>query len=246
MVDYSRWDALEVSDDEDDDRRARPQVTKLEGPTTIELGHGRPRKAAPVPAPPRIVEVAEAPAAPPAAPPAAAAPAVDAASPEEHVARITANGGRANEYFWSQTKATVTAHFLVPAGTRARDVRLSVGEEGEVAVRVGGQAAVEGRLRHRVKAPEDDLELDWELVDLPGLDSRLVRVTVDKEAPQGVALWWDSLLQGGPTIDVGSLQGRDAAGQRSFAEAWEEAHRIFQEKVKNHKPVLLDPSPEEP
>ena len=60
-------------------------------------------------------------------------------------------------------------------------------------------------------------------------DNRGIEIVLRKHCPvPNAAVWWKSLLKGGPEIDVASIQGRSANNHKSV---WEEALGMFKEKV---------------
>ena len=88
--------------------------------------------------------------------------------------------------------------------------------------------------------------------------TKFVVVTLSKAVPmEGMIVWWEHALLGLPKIDTSNIQertnpvdgvmtveeynasmdkkqsaGGDAAKREAFAKAWDEAHRMFREKVK--------------
>ncbi|CAM9950165.1 unnamed protein product [Laminaria digitata] len=64
-------------------------------------------------------------------------------------------------------------------------------------------------------------------------DHRGIEVVLRKHCPvPNAVVWWKSLLNGGPEIDVASIQGRSANNHQSV---WEEALGMFKEKVAARK-----------
>lgn len=291
MVDYRRFEAIDVSDDEADGP-ARPRVTRLEGPTTVRIGGQHPPVADPrggasaslaasqrANAGPKpnadyskwealarelsdseddgeeAAEEAvgeEGHASPPPPPP---APRLPPAVPEgglEHtaadtLAERTRRGGQTERYLWSQTKGEVTAFFYVPADTRAKQVKLTLAREHVRLELSGARVLVHGEWSHAITPPEDeDDQGDWELLgggegaDGVGPAARLLRLTVRKDSPAGVTVWWERLLRGDPAIDVSVFEGHDAAASAKLQASWDEAHRLFKERVKAHKPIEID------
>ncbi|CBZ53187.1 putative nuclear movement domain-containing protein [Neospora caninum Liverpool] len=51
----------------------------------------------------------------------------------------------------------------------------------------------------------------------------------------GTYVWWDCVVKGDPSVDVEKLPGRAAkeATTKNFKAAWEKAHKMFLEKLKN-------------
>ena len=164
-----------------------------------------------------------------------------------------------SQIFWSQDRQEVTVYIeFDPCQIKSKDIRVvasgmvpygernaAVGGGGEthgklkVMVKVdGGNTAMtllEGELPHRIHLAEDEEEVEWEILSED--DRKFVVVPLRKAAPMaGVVIWWDCILQHCPKIDLSSIEGRSkeisgssGAGMES---AWEEAHRLFKEKVK--------------
>jgi len=64
-------------------------------------------------------------------------------------------------------------------------------------------------------------------------------------AMDSVVLWWDRALMKDKKHDVKEFVDADhsAAGEerkKKWAEAWEEAHKLFREKVRNQQPIIID------
>ncbi|CAM9697518.1 unnamed protein product [Ectocarpus sp. 12 AP-2014] len=153
--------------------------------------------------------------------------------------RGDANGGReALRYVWRQARAEVVVVVPVPAETRAGDV--------EVSLRAKPETIAEGvadliRLAFQAKlGAEDEGEVEWELKDYPEAssssrngDRRGVEIVLRKHCPvPNAAVWWKSLLKGGPEIDVAAIKGRATNNHQSV---WEEALGMFKERVAARK-----------
>ena len=68
--------------------------------------------------------------------------------------------------------------------------------------------------------PESAEELQWELSDLEPAAAggrRVLRLTLQKEAPAGVTVWWERCVQGEPACDTTAFPDRKraAAAKRS-------------------------------
>mmetsp|Transcript_21738 Transcript_21738/g.64009 ORF Transcript_21738/g.64009 Transcript_21738/m.64009 type:complete len:275 (+) Transcript_21738:1542-2366(+) len=124
---------------------------------------------------------------------------------------------------------------------------------------------LKGELPHAIHLAEDEDEVEWEIETLSpssssggsgggggagtttGTGGKFVRVTLRKVVPMpGVCIWWDSPFNNCPKIDVETIEARkrgtNTAGdnggkskQEQVKEAWDEAHRMFREKVKSRK-----------
>lgn len=89
---------------------------------------------------------------------------------------------------------------------------------------------LEGDLTHSVHLAEDEDDIEWEI--LSECDRKFVRITLRKAVPMaGIVVWWDQILQHAPKIDLSNIRGR-AKQSASVENAWEEAHRMFKEKMK--------------
>lgn len=283
-MDYSKWDNLDV--DEEEDGPARPRVTRLAGPSTFTIGTGGRR--APPPAAQRAPaagvqarvtdyarweEVAKGMSdeeeggeeddidggtdehdEPPGAgerpglglASRAGAPAA-AAAPQPPAPRVTAvaasastHGGVTERYVWSQTKSEVTLNVVVPAGTRARDVRVRVDRDFVGVALAGSDFALEGTLAHAVAVDEDPDEIDWELRQPDGAAvGRWLRLTLAKQCPAGVVIWWDRVFAGDEPVDISAFAGRDGGRAAQFEANWNEAHALFLEKVASRRKVEI-------
>lgn len=280
-MDYSKWDRLEV--DDDDEGPARPRVTRLAGPTSFTIGPGEKRAhtATALPAPPaararvtdyeRWEEVAkgmsdeeeggeeedidggpdeheDAPPSNDGARLGLGAGAPDPVATESRAAVALAKpsaslqGGVTERYVWSQTKAEATINFVVPAATRAKDVRLRVDRDHIALTLAGSDFRLEGELSHAVVVAEDPDELDWELRDPEGgaTDCRWLRLTLEKQAPAGVVVWWDRVFAGDAVVDVSAFASRDSNRAAQFEANWKEAHELFRQKVATRQKIELD------
>jgi hypothetical protein len=108
------------------------------------------------------------------------------------------------------------------------------------------------RLAHSVFLGEEDddpaVELitpDWEITG-PGGGTRYLKVTLGKAVPMaGVSVWWSRLFENGSCdcegedLDVEMMEGRgnNKKGEKAatMKQAWDEAHKMFVEKMKEKK-----------
>lgn len=175
--------------------------------------------------------------------------------------KLTTNGGRfvdeqtKSRIFWCQDRQEVIVSIefdadkiksrnihveatgLIPYGERNAAVAGSDGDGAYGQLKVtakmdSGETVnlLEGGLTHKAHLAEDEDDIEWEISS--ECDRKFVRVTLRKAVPMaGVVVWWDQILQHSPKIDVCSIRGR-AKQSASVENAWEEAHRMFKEKVK--------------
>jgi hypothetical protein len=121
----------------------------------------------------------------------------------------------------------------------------------------GAVLIVEGDLPHPVHADEDEGEcipepfagLDWAIErvaengqNLTDSEATHMVVALNKATPMsGMTLWWKQPFVDAPEISLETFASGSADGASSFAEAWEEAHRQFRERVQNRQ-ALSDAS----
>jgi len=110
---------------------------------------------------------------------------------------------------------------------------------------------LEGTLPHFVHYPEsqqdhddENEQVDWEITPYPIITEtnntmRLIRITLNKAVPMaGLIVWWTKPLNHFPDIELQDITSRTSADTNTsnkMKEAWDEAHRLFQEKIKNKK-----------
>mmetsp|Transcript_6808 Transcript_6808/g.9975 ORF Transcript_6808/g.9975 Transcript_6808/m.9975 type:complete len:288 (+) Transcript_6808:71-934(+) len=108
-----------------------------------------------------------------------------------------------------------------------------------------------GNFPHFIHLPEGEESIDWEIesceyfhgmFDLLSSaagcagQTKLVRITLLKAVPMaGVSLWWSHPLLHCPKTDVNAIGGRKGDRQDEIKAAWDEAHRMFREKMANKK-----------
>ncbi|CEM31509.1 unnamed protein product [Vitrella brassicaformis CCMP3155] len=183
-IDYSKWDHIDVSDDDEQEKSSRrqPTVTRFDAPQKVTFGGGRKDEAliqppasaaAAAPAPPRIEEIEdldqgdddddggdEWPANEPMD--IDTRPPIVCGTRRPGPADLTRNGGATDRYYWSQSRYGLTVSVMVPPDTGARDVRINLDEQ-HLTVTCKGQTVVDGALEHRVKTDEDSWT--WEVID---------------------------------------------------------------------------------
>ena len=132
--------------------------------------------------------------------------------------------------------------------------------EGKGSVNVlGGEdqekLILQGTIPYFIHLPEGEEEVDWE-IDVTDPDQKLVKITFLKAVPMhGVVIWWNRPLLHFPEIDViQDIEGRGGklksdnskrvpvlSDQDKMKKAWDEAHVMFREKMKNKgKRTIID------
>ena len=165
-----------------------------------------------------------------------------------------------SQIYWCQDRQEVIIHIEFDAGEiKSKDIQVIASgmvAYGERNAAVGGgdcngklrvtakvdngngnttKTLIEGELPHKIYLAEDEDGVEWEI--LTEADRKFVVVTLRKAVPMaGVVIWWDCILKHCPKIDLGGIEGRNKQSSNSSGDgmesAWEEAHRLFKEKVK--------------
>ena len=129
---------------------------------------------------------------------------------------------------------------------------------------------LQGKLPHPIHLNQDEDDIDFEIednlivVDVGGDDdskkeciaknNKFVTIIMPKAVPMsGMVIWWDCPLIGYPKIDVSAINDRNKRGggddetttqqekkKEAFQVAWEEAHKMFKEKMKTREKQEID------
>ena len=261
-IDYSKWDKLDVSDDEcdrDDDDDHLPGVTRLDHPSSVVIG---PKGVSVVNTAPTATaspfgfqpEARQADSVAPAGASLAIASSANDCQAEEDammLSSLTRNGLRLRNggHMWGQTKTTVTIAFPVPVETKSRDVSgFGISDDERTltfAVRnTSGHSLDEVKkfvleLRYPVNTSDDALAGCWQLVSLPSRSLRLLVFSFEKKSfGFASALWWERALSTDEElVDTSALEDRklDAAKAQQVQNAWSEAQKEFVQSRKNKK-----------
>lgn len=111
------------------------------------------------------------------------------------------NGGETDRYYWTQTLQDLTIYFPVPAGTRGKNVKYSLGmTKIHVSLKGSKEPLLAGKLLKRIK-PDDSY---WTLEDAVAPHTgRVIAVYLQKE---NTMEWWKSVAEGEPEIDTSKVQ----------------------------------------
>lgn len=92
---------------------------------------------------------------------------------------------------------------------------------------------LEGDLPHPVHLAQEDEDVDWTIVRRHfDPTTRYIQITLYKAVPmQGLFVWWRRPMMEFPEVDV-VQDDRSVASSQQFLQAWDEAHKIFQDKNK--------------
>ncbi|EWM21996.1 CS-like domain protein [Nannochloropsis gaditana] len=216
-IDYSKWDHLDTSDDEDEEeKRGPPRVTHFNEPMSVTVGghdHLIPSRS---PAP---------------------SPSSTTPHPASRIEDISENGQSFPTFTWRQDRGEAIMHIWAPPCTRAKDVQVTYTRDtNHLSVRITTPTAVpvlvEGPLANPIQLEEGE-EVEWEMVGEGGREGgrgggRAVRVSLIKSTPRpDMVHWWSRVFVGDDEIDTSRIAGR----KMNFQGAWEEAQRRFREDV---------------
>jgi hypothetical protein len=246
-IDYSKWDKLVVSDDEDDGAgvvRRTPNVTRFDAPKSVQFGgddndeyeddaDDELREKATQLIASRAAERSTA----------NASTAVSTTSTSSDSSSWSRNGADCGDVIWSQSADAVTVRVRVPSGTRAKQVTVRV-EERTLTVTIDGRVHFDAALKWPVDASDDAVSACWELVDdltraTAADGGRVVSIALRKvSVVAGAVQWWSQLRATDAALDVTAFADRRAAG--SFASVWNEAHVEFKRRIAERTPIEID------
>lgn len=110
-----------------------------------------------------------------------------------------------------------------------------------------GNIIISGILPHFVHLPEDEDEVEWEICDCDtfgiekaeyGECTKMIRLTLRKAVPtSGITVWWSQPLLHWPKIDVSEIKdrGTNSKKQEEIKKSWDEAHRLFKQKISSRE-----------
>ncbi|GMH60985.1 hypothetical protein TrLO_g13660 [Triparma laevis f. longispina] len=248
---YSKWDNLDCSSSEDE--ADEPSVTRFDNSSSVTFGGGRDGilidEQSQSQSQSTTALKGAAPAATQAAAPASAPTVVPPPKPKP-TEPPTSNGSTfttpSNQTIsFSQIRETLTLSLLIPSTTKSptltvtlkdaftfKDRNAAVGKaKCSLLVSLEGEEILNDVLMHNVyhgDSDDPDLELltpDWELKTYGS--SKYLQITLQKAVPMsGVVIWWTRVFR-----DYGDDIVVEREDKNGMKEAWEEAHRMFKEKV---------------
>ena len=138
--------------------------------------------------------------------------------------------------------------FAAVGGNRPID-RENDSSKGEIIIRASSYILFKGQLAYSIYLPENEEEVDWE-IDASDSSKKLVKITLLKALPmQGLTIWWSKPFLTYPEIDVvrdikdrdkKKTSGQSVKDHEQMKSVWDEAHRMFKEKVKNREKEVID------
>jgi len=175
-LDYSKWDKLvaDLSDEEDEQgyKKASPQVTCFQNPTTITIPGRSPEPSSSPPVSMRR----------------------DIKSGEgvgEKSSNLAKNGFECDKYCWSQDKEEVKLTVWIDPQVRAKAVRVSLDKQTmELWIQVSKTDVLSGKLAYNVEFDDDyDGGVEWQLESFG--KRKCVLATFRKKSPiKSAIIWW--------------------------------------------------------
>lgn len=232
MVDYSKWNNFGADEEDDEETFQRPRVTTFEGEKGRSFVIG-PSGASLV----KTLEVSSIP--------------LPCNSPTE-VELDRTNGGITDNFTWSQDRYEVCLRRAVQSELKAINVQIDfnpVDNFLSVRDRLTGVNFFEGVLRYKFEINEELCPIQWELVTIASQSSpnkfdkreqRVLEIVFKKVSPiPGSIIWWKMVFIGDPEIDVTTIAGRGTVSTE-ISSAWDEAHKLFREKIAQRELVSVD------
>ena len=255
MVDYSKWDHLQLSSDDEDDERTRPQVFRVEEGQSVTIpgrnvtiNSEQPKVQEVTDAEARVIQAQQRATATGSTPPQSLAvvsssDATALTAAQRQLQRLTRNGSATDYYYWGQDADSVTVSVFVPHDTRSRDITVAVndGEPAQLKLDVGEKNVFARTLSAPIAPLGDDDDIDWEVLDDTSATEprRLLRVTLRKK-DLGMVLWWKAAFKGDAEVPPENLVDRSAQQQEksaSFMDAFAAAQEEFKRRAKTREKV---------
>eukprot|EP00300_Choanocystis_sp_HF-7_P015994 c19257_g1_i1.p1 GENE.c19257_g1_i1~~c19257_g1_i1.p1 ORF type:complete len:285 (+),score=65.50 c19257_g1_i1:41-895(+) len=221
-IDYSKWDNIDVSDDEEVDVGYEDEYADDDYYGDVSMPVRPASNPEPAQADQPVYETKE-------------------------VATLSTAGGHEDSHWWSQTANDVTVSIVLPLDTRAKELRFDELSEKRLRFCFGKDGVFDRAWAYPIEKPQDeDGEfLDWEVKTVrnaQGDNHRIFHATFRKKSVAGVVVWWKRAFQGDQEIDVTKIESRAKRINQldTNSTAWAKAHDMFREKAKEHEPVCVD------
>ena len=223
-MDYSKWDHIDVSDDEEDDYL--PNVSKLDDNSKVEIGpQGVKLLDSNNNGTKDIIKSSN-----------NAIPSSSSSSSN----LMTRNGAKLEKFNWSQSRSDVTLYIAIgDTLSKSLSVKLTEGKTLEIIDKSNTQTILKETFKYEIDTRNDFLDesfniIDWEVKVFN--NQRYIVIYFQKKSPiSNASFWWDQVfLSDDITIDVASIPDRKMPSNelnQSFNSVWEQAHKMFREKI---------------
>lgn len=144
------------------------------------------------------------------------------------------NGYSTDSYCWGQSKDEVIVRVFVPLGTKARNIKVDFdSREANKRLTIWNQTnCIFDKLLSYSVDLDPDIGVEWEIKD-NAIELTFQKATIVKNAVH----WWDSAFIGEEKLDVTKISDRKSLDSGNL---WEEAHRLFRERIATRKHVDID------
>ncbi|KAH8582310.1 Low complexity [Cryptosporidium sp. chipmunk genotype I] len=235
-VDYSKWDKIEISSDEESERLGSGcNVTRFDSPQSITIGGRRESEEDKKLSSNLIADELE--------------------IEPGHVSREKTLslddyvfGGRSKsgkDYYWTQTENDLIVIVEINPEMKNTDFKINVTEKS-VTIMYGLETILLEEFEYEVK--DDDSTVFWSIKEVESFDTtqkkrKVTRMLVleleKKELNTSIRLWWKRVFKGGIETDISNFSRftstKKEERNKKFLEAWEKAHNEFRNKIKNRQ-----------
>ncbi|KAJ1609273.1 Low complexity protein [Cryptosporidium canis] len=238
-IDYSKWDKLEVSSDEESGKLGSGcRVTRFESPQSITIGGGGEGGES-------VVANSSLPA--------------EAKTESGYVSRERAIsledyvlGGRSvsgRDYYWSQADDSLALLLEIGQEMQNKDFVVTVTEDN-ITIRYRSETVLSEEFEYGVN--DDDGTVFWSIkeVEVPNKTDnsktmkRMLALELEKKKlDASIRLWWKRIFKGGIETDI-TKSGRFSSSKmeernKRFIQAWEEAHSEFKSRIKDRQKITI-------
>ena len=256
MVDYSKWNHIDVSDDEEDYSN-KPKVTRLNG-GTVQIG----------PSGSEILDETSK-----ETTQCKKANTTLSSSSNSNSSKITSvdrnlmckNGASLDRFNWSQNRSEVILYVKVSSDVISKNlvVKLINGKILEIKDKSNSSILFTNTLKYTIKIDEEFLDeqsniIDWEIRNYD--NERYIVIGMCKLSPiPNSIFWWNQVfVDDAVVIDVTKIQGRNTSStatsgtdsnqdgkdnsniNNASQAVWDEAHKLFFEKIKSKEKISID------
>lgn len=234
-IDYSKWDNIEVSSDEESGKLVSGcNVTRFDSPQSITIGGQRENEEDNVINSNTLVDQMK----------------IESGYvSREKVISLDdyVFGGKSicgKSYYWTQTETSLTIILEIDPEMQNKDFKVNI-TENKVTIAHNLKTILLEEFEYAVK--DDENAVFWSIKDVESLDKMqkkninkmLVLELEKKEIDTSIRLWWKKVFKGGIETDISKFSRSSSPKKEErnlkFLQAWEKAHDEFRNKVKNRQ-----------
>eukprot|EP01090_Pellita_catalonica_P009778 TRINITY_DN20941_c0_g1_i1.p1 TRINITY_DN20941_c0_g1~~TRINITY_DN20941_c0_g1_i1.p1 ORF type:complete len:222 (-),score=30.39 TRINITY_DN20941_c0_g1_i1:23-688(-) len=217
-LDYSKWDRLVAEEEaEGSETRGPVRVQKIEPGSSVTFGGNGDTRINPVSSENKNNNQNTA---------------------DNALEKMTRNGAKTDRYLWCQTLDSAILYWIVPPGTRARQIAIEL-HENLLQIYINKMPMITEDLSYQVECSADDIVGCWELIDYP-LDEanrRLLQIELRKKIQTvPIKMWWNRIFPSETPISMSDIPDRTVSpSQKKWQEVWDQAHETFRENRRMEK-----------